>query len=439
MQKNSTEEDLNPLNNLSYVIVPPKIDSEVPEYEYHEDAVAANLNDFWANFSAYVGVTNETGITPDLESKVCYKKAAYYFHYVLNVALVELDSIYEEVDSNEFLYNLPIDLNDEITKYELCQIIDQATNDIRADISGLSTPYKIRDIDIIDRTDASGSIIVKYKVVKGNLISTSDMSADINLYKTDIGPLYWITKYSYDNSRYGSSKTFYTGNLLGIWTSPSSTNKSDAYYQLPDGIPAHKLLTNRNIFWPDPTAQIMGWLPAYPINTKPVKSLPFLNYYFDRGIENTLKAIPPTEVVDCNTPGAAHYGLTPNSTHLVSSSILGWHELGDNTDINISTDVRKISSNSFNYYYYQRRNVINYYQNTPNLINQMNFAKSTFGGFYALTDLLIEPNEDINQRGNCLSLTCMAGFCDNNREYVTALKFQHYTLQSIPSNLRTYL
>jgi hypothetical protein len=109
-KKEVADQESQSFNNLSEVVLPAPTPCIITETDHHEDNIANNLNDFWANFSDFIGVENPTEITPNLEATLCYDKAVYFFHYVLHTAMVDPDTTYNEIDSFEFIYNLPVNV-----------------------------------------------------------------------------------------------------------------------------------------------------------------------------------------------------------------------------------------------------------------------------------------------------------------------------------------
>ena len=67
------------------------------EEEGVEDGAIAILNDFWVNYAQYKGNTDYlSDLSPALDSRVSDLDASYTLHYVLNVAMANPDSVYDD-------------------------------------------------------------------------------------------------------------------------------------------------------------------------------------------------------------------------------------------------------------------------------------------------------------------------------------------------------
>jgi hypothetical protein len=424
-----------------------------------EEAATELLNDFWAHYAAFLGVEYESPITVNLDATVSLPNALATIHYALNVGLVRPDSVYEDIHEDSTYIDIEADNENEVlTKTQICEVVNTATPIIKQSVNSISGDKALNRLDI--KSDVISPTIrrikIRWSISHGLIFSVSDLQSYPNSATTRFTtPIPRLSKKTTLNGDYNEfmkgNQKYFTYVLLGIpeADTPTAAELNTTWNRLPNGNAAHHRLSNRNIYWPDPHAQINGWHPINNAYTVPVKSPKWVTvvnpgnkevetYILvnSTNISDQLRQVTTLDLTNCSNPARP----APNSADfeldddMVPSGLPGWYKSEANYNL---TQVRNITANAMNFFWQNKINAVSLSQNRANdrILQKMSDLKS---GFYALSDIEYTLNDSL--AGACQFTVCEGNdLCPHKLDYAVWNTFSHYTiLPRTPQQLVVY-
>ena len=331
-------------------------------------------------------------------------------------------------------------------------MVEDATAQIKEKVAAITIPESggiaLNRIEVLGTPmNTTITFKIKFRVSIGTLYSVGDLTKFPNIsttYFTSSVP--WVSKQSYPGTatqfttQSGDAYVkYYTELIYGITGTPTSTEMTNTWNTLPTGRAAHHMLSNKNVFWPNPLAQLSGWYPAYSATIRAVATPIDIKvsgaYVFPevKVSENSgpLAQIIAVDVPDCSNPYAPPVGITPNQASMSPSKLLGWFDSEFHYSL---SSIRNIPAAGMNYFWGKKPDLVIVAQGRAASTITAKMAKLK-SGFYTLTNLDINPN--IALSGNC-TYPC-ADLCLHKADYRVHTFFNHYTLlPATPSQLATY-
>jgi len=413
------------------------------------DEVSVLLDDWWANYAVFKNITYKNNVTPNLNTTVSRDYAEKMLHYSLNVALVNVDSTYEEETTDSVFYNFTTASDGTLlSKNDVCLAFDNIREQIKGKLQNTELIEKtINNITLYDNSTSENSmnLTVIFSATGGGLIATSDPFSGPNV-ATSFFPsnlsVPWASKSS------GQGSTFSTNPYFGYWfwlftgNIPSTVaEKNQGYNMLPSEKPAHQYLTSNQLFWPVPLLSNSSSLPATGFTTglKYVKSP---NYIVNGTIKtyeeitnNISSNIDPTDQLGCQdviTCNNAHKDdLDENKQD--ASYILSYDE--PEYLYPYLQAIRRLDGSTLNFYWTGRvpAATAGYYKKSSKIANLLS-KPALAGGYYAVTKLNYKVHDNGITLQVCFYTTCginTYSICDRQANYVVDERFDHFTIQKM--------
>lgn len=412
-------------------------------YAIPTEEVANLLDDWWANYAVFKNVEYSNDVAPDLNATVAEDYAVTMLHYSLNIALVNLDSTYEDVtaDSVFYSYTLSSD-NPVLTKANVCTAFDNIKDQIKAKLQSTELDEKtINRITIDDNSTSDEGLNLKviFEATGGKLIATREPDRGPNV-ETSFFPtnasIPWASKQS------GAGNSASTNPFYNYWYwlftgNPPSTlaEKDQGFNMLPSDKPAHKYLSSSQVFWPTQDVINPGSNITWGKYYKPVMSPQYTSTNVETFVQITNKTSAnqdPTDqlgsqdVMDCGNPHK-----DDQDQHLQDASYVLSYDQPESA-YGLQT-TRNLDGAALNYYWIGRipAAAAGYYKKASKIATKFTIPELA-GGYYAVTKLVYRVHDNGQTLQVCYYITCgvnTLSVCDRQANYVVDERFDHFTIQ----------
>ncbi len=410
------------------------------------DGVANLLDDWWANYAVYKNIQYTNSVTPNLNANLNRDYAVSMLHYSLNVAMVNVDSTYQDVTTDSVFYNYtaPPD-NPVLLKRDVCIAFDNIKDQIKAKLQNTELLEKvINRITLTDLsvTENSLNLKVNFEATGGTLLATSDPNSGPNV-ATSFFPTGTSIPWASKQSGQGSSAT--TNPFYNYWywlftgTMPQTlAEKDQGYNMLPPDKPAHKYLSSSQLFWPgysllNPGSGMALSCPTgYKFVMSPALTSNGTKTYVEITNKSTVAQDPTDQltsqdVLSCSNPHKDDLDFNLQDASYILSYDQPEFAYG-------LTTTRNLDATAMNFYWVGRipAATAGYNKKLTQMSAKLNTIPQLAGGYYAVTQLVNRVHDNQMTLQVCYALYCGANYysvCDRQANYVVDTRFDHFTIQ----------